>query len=147
MKLLNQNHSPTSRGTTKGVGEITRHISHMKPEQLPAARNTRPFHYSSLPPSTRPPLAVVPVIPLYASTRIQKGMKTQRVLKKNKYTHLYKKLDVTRLGEPLSHSGANVIHPALDQREGQWMINDETCTNASAREKKIRSTDHRRVLQ
>ena len=41
-------------------------------------------------------------------------MKTQRVLKKNKYTHLYIKLEVTRLGEPLSHSGANVIHPALD---------------------------------
>ena len=46
-------------------------------------------------------------------------MKTHRVLKKNKYTHLYKKLDVTRLGEPLNHSGAKVIHPVLDQCEDQ----------------------------
>ena len=81
----------------------------------------RTVFYSLLLPPARPPLVVVvagpPVIPLYASTRTQRGTAAQRVLKKNKYTHLYLKLDVSRLGEPLSHSGANIIHPALDRCE------------------------------
>ena len=56
-------------------------------------------------------LAKAKLILLYDSYRIQKGNQNQSILKKTRYTQRYMKLLVSRLGDPLSHSGAKVMKP------------------------------------
>ena len=48
-----------------------------------------------------------------------KGMKTQSMLKKHRYTHMYMKLLPSRLILPVSHSGQKVIQPTRNRTSQQ----------------------------
>ena len=80
---------------------------------MPTLRSTTDIHRSfflSASPA-RTALAKARSILRYTSNKIHKGNQTQSVLKKTRYTQRYMKLLVSRLGLPVSHSGAKVMKP------------------------------------